>query len=137
MNVRLGTVAGLTMDFSIFEAFPNAIVSGVWEIGECKHGTIIGNEFKPIGPIDVIIDEGFNSNINSTPETLTSDMLIYCYPSQMPSLSANTLVSAYMIHNIVDNTYFMINDVGMGKNQHTGQLEHIELQLVQTEIANE
>ena len=125
------------MDFSIFEAFPNAIVSGVWEIGECKHGTIVGNEFKPIAPIDVIVDEGFNSNINSMPETLTSDMLIYCYPNQMPSLSANTLVSAYMIHNVVDDTYFMINDAGMGKNQHTGQLEHIELQLVQTEIANE
>lgn len=137
MNVRLGTVAGLTMDFSIFEAFPNAIVSGVWEIGQCKHGTIVGNEFKPIIPIDVIVDEGFNASISSTPETITSDMLIYCYPNQMPSLSANALVSEYMIHNVVDDTYFMINDAGIGKNQHTGQLEHVELRLVQTKTINE
>ena len=125
------------MDFSIFKAFPNAIVSGVWEIGKCKHGTIVGNEFKPIAPIDVIVDEGFNSNINSIPETLTSDMLIYCYPNQMPSLSANALVSEYMIHNVDDNTYFMITDAGIGKNQHTGCIEHIELKLVQTETINE
>ena len=124
------------MDISIFEAFPNAIVSGVWEIGQCKHGTIIGNQFVPYGPIDVVVDEGFSSNIVSTPETIISDMLIYCYPNQMPSLSANALVSEYMIHNVVDDTYFMITDAGMGKNQHTGNLEHVELRLVQTEVAN-
>ena len=124
------------MDFSIFEAFPNAIVSGVWEIGECKHGTVVGNQFVPIMPIDVVVDEGFSSNIASTPETIASDMLIYCYPNQMPSLSANTLVSDYMIHNVDDDTYFMITDAGIGKNQHTGHLEHVELRLVQTEVIN-
>lgn len=134
----LGTVVGITtMDFSIFRAFPNAIVSDVWEIGGCQHGTIVGNEFKPIGPLDVIVDEGFSSSISTTPETLRSDMLIYAMPCQMPSLNANTLVSGYMIHNTVDNTYFEIVDAGIGKNQHTGNIEHIELLLVQTEVVNE
>lgn len=136
MSVRLGIVAGITMDFSIFDAFPNAIISGVWEIGQCKHGTVIGNQFLPYGPIDVVIDEGFTSTVNSTPETLNSDMLVYCYPNQMPSLNANTLVSDYMLHNVVDNTYFIINDAGIGKNQHTGLLEHVELRLVQTEVVD-
>lgn len=125
------------MDFSIFEAFPNAIVSGVWEIGCFQHGTVVGNTFLPYAPIDVVVDEGFNSNINTTPETLTSDMLIYCYPNQMPTLNMNNLVTGYMIHNMVDNTYFAITDAGMGKNQHTGNLEHIELRLTQTEVINE
>lgn len=125
------------MDFSIFDAFPNAIVSGVWQIGSCQHGTVVGNEFKRIASIDVIVDEGFNSSINSTPETLSSDMLIYCMPCQMPSLNANTLVSGYMLYNTVDDTYFQIVDAGMGKNQHTGEIEHIELRLVQTEVAYE
>ena len=124
------------MDISIFEAFPNAIVSGVWEIGQCKHGTIIGNQFVPYRPIDIVVDEGFSSNISSTPEAIFSDMLIYCYPNQMPSLSANALVSEYMIHNVIDDTYFMITDAGIGKNQHTGNLEHVELRLVQTEVVN-
>lgn len=137
MSVQTGTVVDTTMDFSIFKAFPNAIVSNVWEIGQCQHGTIIGNEFRKTADIDVIIDEGFSSNINSMPETVTSDMLIYCCPNQMPSLNANTLVSGYMLHNAVDDTYFEITDAGIGKNQHTGNIEHVELRLVQTEVVNE
>lgn len=125
------------MDFSIFDAFPNAIISGEWEIGQCQHGTVVGNQFTRIADINVVVDEGFSSSINSTPETLNSDMLVYCMPCQMPSTNANTLVSAYMLHNKVNNTYFEIVDAGIGKNQHTGHIEHIELRLVQTEVVNE
>lgn len=125
------------MDTSIFKAFPNAIVSGVWEIGQCQHGTLVGNQFVKISSIDVIADEGFSSSVSTMPETLRSNMLIYAMPCQMPSLNANTLVSGYMIHNTVDNTYFEIVDAGIGKNQHTGNIEHVELLLVQTEVTNE
>ena len=46
----LGTgVIIITMDTSIFEAFPNAIISGVWEIGTCQHGTLVGNQYNKIG----------------------------------------------------------------------------------------
>lgn len=124
------------MDCSIFEAFPNAIISGIWSIGTCQHGTVVGNQYTPINNIDVIIDEGYNSSINTTPETLASDMLIYVRPCQMPTTSTNQLVSAYMLYNSEDDTYFEIVDAGLGKNQHTGNIEHLELKVVRTEVVN-
>ena len=126
----------ITMDFSIFEAFPNAIISGVWQIGSFQHGTVVGNQFTKIGDIDVVIDEGYNSSVNTTPETLKSDMLIYAYPCQMPSLDTNVLVSGYMLYNSSNNTYYEIVDAGLGKNQHNGMVEHVELRVVQTEVVN-
>lgn len=124
------------MDFSIFDAFPNAIISGVWQIGECQHGTLVGNQFTPLGFIDVVIDEGSSSSINSIPEALRSDLLVYARPEQMPSVSSNKLVSGYMLYNSEEDTYFEIVDAGVGKNQHTGQIEHIELKVVQTEVVD-
>ncbi|WP_407457164.1 hypothetical protein [Fibrobacter sp.] len=133
----LGTVAGIiTMDFSIFEAFPNAIISGIWQIGYCQHGTVVGNEFTPLNNIDVVIDEGSSSSINSIPEALRSDLLIYAYPCQMPTLDTTALVSSYMLYNSETNKYYEIVDAGIGKNQHTGLVEHIELKVVQTEVVN-
>lgn len=124
------------MDFTIFDAFPNGIISGVWEIGTCQHGSVVGNTYTKLNEIDVVVDEGFNSSINSTPEALHSDMLIYAMPCQMPTLSANELVSNYMLYNNYENAYYEIVDAGLGKNQHTGKLEHIELKVVQTEVVN-
>lgn len=124
------------MDFSIFDAFPNAIISGVWQIGECQHGTVVGNQFTKVADIDVVIDEGSSSNINSIPEALRSDLLVYAMPEQMPSVSSNKLVSGYMLYNSEEDAYFEIVDAGVGKNQHTGQIEHIELKVVQTEVVD-
>jgi len=125
------------MDFSIFNAFPNAIITGVWQIGTCQHGTLIGNIFTKTGDIDVIIDEGNNSSVNTDIETLKSDMLLYCKPEQMPTLNTNTLVSGYMLYNSEEDSYYMIIDAGIGKNQHTGNIEHIELKVVQTEVTTD
>lgn len=133
------------MDISIFDAFPNAIISGIWQIGTCQHGTVIGNQFKSLRAIDVIIDEGYNSNINTTPETIGSDMLIYVKPCQMPKkvnklMMTNQivieLVANYMLYNSANDTYYMIIDAGVGKNQHTGNIEHLELKVKETEIAD-
>lgn len=124
------------MDLSIFDAFPNAIISGVWQLGTCQHGTLVGNEFNFVANLNVVVDEGFSSSINNTPEALKSDLLIYAMPAQFPTWDANKLVSNYMLYNSCEDTYYTIVDVGLGKNQHTGRLEHIELKLVQTEIAN-
>lgn len=125
------------MDFSIFNAFPKAIISGVWQIGTCQHGTLIGNVFTKTGDIDVIIDEGNNSSVDTDIETIKSDMLIYCRPEQMPTLNTNTLVSGYMLYDSSEDNYYMIIDAGVGKNQHTGVIEHIELKVVQTEVTDE
>lgn len=133
------------MDYSIFDAFPSAIVHGVWQIGTCKHGSIVGNQFTSLRTIDVIVDEGYNADINSTPEGLGSDMLIYVKPCQMPkevnelfmtSQVVIPLVANYMLYNSATDTYYMITDAGVGKNQHTGAIEHIELKVTQTEIAD-
>lgn len=125
------------MDFSIFNAFPKAIISGVWQIGTCQHGTLIGNVFEKTNDIDVIIDEGNNSSVDTDIETIKSDMLIYCRPEQMPTLNTNTLVSGYMLYDSSEDNYYMIIDAGIGKNQHTGNIEHIELKVVQTEVTDE
>lgn len=125
------------MDTSIFEAFPNAIVSGVWQIGICQHGTIVGNQFTGIEYLDVVVDEGSSSDVNTTPEALRSDLLIYAYPCQMPTLATNALVSGYMLYNAEENKYYEIVDAGIGKNQHTGAVEHVELKVVQTEVVDD
>ena len=125
------------MDFSIFDAFPKGIISGIWQIGTCQHGTLIGNVFEKTADIDVVIDEGNNSSIDTDIETIKSDMLIYCKPEQMPTLNTNTLVSGYMLYDSSEDNYYMIIDAGVGKNQHTGVIEHIELKVVQTEVTDE
>ena len=124
------------MDTTIFDAFPQAIITGTWELGTCQHGSVIGNVFQKIGDLDVVIDEGFNSNVNTTPETLASDMLIYAKPCQFPTLNMNALVSGYMLHNTYEDTYYEIVDAAIGKNQETGLAEHLELKVVQTEVVN-
>lgn len=126
----------ITMDTSIFDAFPKAIISGVWQIGTCQHGTILGNQFEKAADIDVIIDDGSSSEINTTPEALTSDLLVYVCPEQLPTTRTNMLVSDYMLYDSEEDCYYMIVDAGVGKNQHTGKIEHIELELVQTEVVD-
>ena len=125
------------MDFSIFNAFPNAIISGVWQIGTCQHGTLIGNVFVKVADVDVIIDEGNSSSVDTDIETLRSDMLLYCKPSQLPTLDTNALVAGYMLYNSGTESYYMIIDAGIGKNQHTGNIEHVELKVVQTEVTTD
>lgn len=125
------------MDFSIFNAFPNAIVTDTWQIGACQHGTLIGNVFEKVADIDVIIDEGNSSSVNNDIEVLKSDMLLYCKPDQLPTLDTNTLVAGYMLYNSESDSYYVIIDAGIGKNQHTGNVEHVELKVVQTEVTTD
>lgn len=139
-----GTAVDITiMDYSIFEAFPNAIISGVWSLGTCQHGTVVGNQFNKIADIDVIIDDGASSNVNNTPETLVYDILVYAIPCQIPvavtnfrphKIGTGATVSAYMLYNNEEDAYYEIVDAGIGKNQHTGKVEHIELKLLRTEV---
>lgn len=124
------------MDISIFDALPNAVVSGVWELGTCQHGTVVGNQFTKVADLDVVIDEGMSANVDSTPEALASDLLVYVRPEQLPTTRANKLVSYYMLHDNVDDDYYEIVDAGVGKNQETGVIEHVELKVIQTEVAD-
>lgn len=122
------------MDLSIFKAFDFAIIYGVWQIGTCQHGTVVGNVFTKTNDIDVIIDEENTSSISTTPETLQNTTLVYVKPEQLPTLNTNKLVSDYMLYDSENDFHYMIVSAGVGKNQHTGKIEHLELQVVQTEI---
>lgn len=123
----------ITMDLSIFKAFDFAIISDVWQIGTCQHGSVIGNVFDKKADIDVIIDEENSSVITSNPETINAGLLVYARPEQMPTLNTNELVSNYMLYDSENGYYYTIINAGIGKNQHNGTIEHIELVLTQTE----
>lgn len=124
------------MDLSIFEAFSDAIIRGVWQIGTSNRGSVVGFKFTKIADLDVVVDEGASANISSTPEGLTSDLLVYAKPEQLPTIRANKLVSGYMLYDSENKDYYEIIDAGIGKNQHRGVIEHIELRVVQTEVAD-
>ena len=127
----------ITMDLSIFKAFDFAIISDVWQIGTCQHGSVVGNVFDKKADIDVIIDEENSSTITSTPETINTGLLVYVRPEQMPTLNTNELVSNYMLYDSENDYYYTILNAGIGKNQHNGVIEHIELLLTQTEVVPE
>lgn len=133
--MRLAAMGGI-VDLSIFNAFSNAIIYGVWQIGTCQHGTVVGNVFQKEKDLDVILDEGSSSAIDTTPESLKSDLLVYVKPSQLPTLRTNKLVSSFMLYDSANDDFYQIIDAGIGKNQHTGQIEHVELRVVQTEVAD-
>ena len=138
---ELEGIVARDMDLSIFKAFSNAIIYGVWQIGTSQRGTVTGSKFTKVADLDVVLDEGAAVNLTSTPEVLTSnrnsDLLVYVKPEQMPTTRANKLVSGYMLYDSAEGDYYEIIDVGIGKNQHTGLVEHLELRVVQTEVSDE
>ena len=115
------------MDISIFKAFANAIISGVWQIGTSKRGSVVGTTFTKVADIDVVLDEGASSTTSTMPENLRSDLLVYVKPEQLPTIRANKLVSGYLLYDSSEDDYYEIIDAGVGKNQHTGVIEHLEL----------
>lgn len=122
---------------SVFEAFPNGIISGVYQIGRCQRGTLEGNRFAKTGDLDVLVDEGGYAEINNAPNAagLSIDLLMYAKPEQLPTTNTRALVSSYMIYDSERDDYFAITRAGLGKNQETGEIEHVELELTQTELA--
>lgn len=122
----------------VFNAFPSAVVSGQYFIGRFQRGSVEGNKFTNEGELDVIIDEGDSSDIGKAPnaESLLADLLLYVRPSQLPTLNPRALTTSYMIYDSENDDYFAIISAGIGKNQHEGNLEHVELLLRQTEVVN-
>ena len=123
----------------VFEAFPAAIVSGVWQIAAYQRGSIVGAVWDAENAVelDVIVDEGNASAINGAPnaEPLDADLLMYAKPSQLPTTNTRALASGYLLYDSENDDYFAIVDASVGKNQETGEIEHIELLLRQTEVA--
>lgn len=125
----------MAVNISVFNAFPKAIISGVWQIGAWASNTRVGNTYEKIAELDVIEDESGSMSFGSAPnaDVLVADALLYAKPEQLPTTNLNTLKTAYMMFNSETGEYFAIIDAGAGKNQDTGELEHIELKLRQTE----
>ena len=124
---------------SVFEAFPGAVVSGIWQIGKSERGTLVGEGFTRIGDLDVIVDEADTTSINYAPneQPIDADLLVYAKPSQLPTVNTRALIAGYLLYDGENDDYFAIVDARIGRNQETGTVEHIELYLKQTEVVNE
>lgn len=121
----------------VFKAFPNAIISGIWQISTYQRGSVVGNTFDDGNAIDldVIVDEGSATTISSAPNAapLDADLLLYAKPDQLPTTNASALMADYLLYSADGNSYYAIVDASIGKNQETGEVEHIELMVKQTE----
>lgn len=119
----------------VFSIFPEAIISGAWELGQVKRGTRRGKEFSDAVTVDVIIDEGTYSVTDRSPSAQyeDSDTLIYARASDLPTLDTATLGAGYMWHNVITDTYYNIREASLGKNQAGGVVEHVEFLLRPTE----
>lgn len=124
---------------TVFEAFPNAIEREIWQIGSMAYSTITGNDLDAdsLAYIDAIVDEGNSSEPNASPNAANtySDMLLYIRPEQSPTLDTAELVASYVVKNTTTDKLYAIIDAGIGKNQDSGAIEHIELKLRQTGAA--
>lgn len=123
----------------VFSAFPRAVQSGVWQIAPYQRGTLVGAEFDATKAIklDVIVDEADDTNIDngSNAEPLIADLLLYVRPEQLPTLNPRALVAGYLLYDSVNADFFAIVNAGLGRNQETGEIEHVELLVRQTDIA--
>lgn len=124
---------------TVFEAFPNAIEREIWQIGSMAYSTITGNDLnaESLAYIDAIVDEGNSSEPNASPNAANtySDMLLYIRPEQSPTLDTAELIASYVVKNTTTGKLYAIIDAGIGKNQDSGVIEHIELKLRQTGAA--
>lgn len=121
----------------VFEAFEEAIVSDRWELGQLVSGTLRGKEFSNPIACDVIVDEEAYANPDRSPEVeyQESDTLIYAMPEQMPTLHPAQLTNGYLWHDTETDTFYEIREASLGKNQETGEIEHLEFLIRPTLVA--
>lgn len=122
---------------TVFDAFPKAIISDDWELGEIQENTEVGKIFVSKGYKSVIVDESNTSLLNNSPnaDAVDSDTLIYAKPSEMPGLNIARYISSYYWHQRSSDQYYEIREVGVGKNQSQAVIEHIEFRVRPTEIS--
>lgn len=122
---------------SVFQAFPQAIEHG-WQIREMTYSTMSGNLVGEAFDIDVIVDMADASEPNQAPNIagIIADTLVYCQPYQMPTLNPAKLVASYAVSD-ADGQLYAIIEAGIGKNQETGEIEHVELKIRANGASNE
>lgn len=124
---------------TVFDAFPNAIVKDDWKLGELVENTDTGKLWKDLGYKSVIVDEGGAGDLDAAPgaDGLTSDTLIYAMPSELIGFNVGRYIASYYWYQKSADQYYRIIDVGVGKNQQNGVIEHIEFRVRPAEFAGE
>lgn len=124
---------------TVFDAFPKAIITDDWKLGYLVENTEVGKLYTDLGFRSVIVTEQANGEINNAPsaEGLTSDTLIYAMPGQLNGLNISRYISDYYWYQKSTDQYYRIIEVGVGKNQENGVIEHIEFRVRPTEFAGE
>ena len=122
----------------VFSAFPNAITNE-WELGQVQRATEVGDIFSSIGALNVIADEGGSSSLHKSPnaDDLSYDTMLFVQPLELPTNNPAELMASYIWYNNTEDQFYEIIDVGVGKNQESGTVEHIEMKLRQTEAQYE
>lgn len=121
---------------TVFQAFPNALEE--WHIAKVSYSTIIGNHATENSTaIHAIVDRADSTEPNrgTSAQIADSDTLLYCQPSELPTLDTSELVASYMVDD--GKNIYAIIDAGIGKNQQTGTIEHIELRVRQNGLDDE
>lgn len=122
---------------TVFEAFPSAIISDDWKLGYVEESTDVGKIFVDKGFVSVIVDEVAEGLLNNSPNAdgIDSDTLIYALPSELPGLNVSRYIASYYWYQVSSGQYYEIIEVGLGKNQEKGAIEHIEFRVRPVEVA--
>lgn len=119
----------------VFDAFPNGIEE--WGMAKAHYSTLTGNTIE-IGQdaikLHVIVDEAQSTEPNPAPNTqaINADTLLYAMPDELPTLDTAELCASYIVKPWQSDKLYAIIDAGIGKNQETGIIEHVELRVRQT-----
>lgn len=119
---------------NVFDLFPAAIEYG-WKFGKVKRGTVVGTVFKVEGLFSPIVSDGNKAEFHKTPDAdgISYDLLLYVQSTELPTSEIGTLVASYMVSAPNGKTY-EITEALPGRNQETGELEHMELMLNLTSV---
>jgi len=123
----------------IFTSFPNAIVTDVWELGTVSRSTEVGKSYEKLGYIDCIVDEEVTGGQNNSPSAdyITSQTMLFVKPEALAQYNIGQMVANFMIKNTETDQLYEITGVGVGQNQETGVVEHLELLIQPTEAIEE
>lgn len=122
----------------VFKSFSKAIITDDWSLGHITISTDVGKIYVDDGYKSVIVSEGVSGEENApSADSIIADTLIYAMPSEIPTANIAELVASYFWHQDSSDQYYKIIEVGVGKNQNNGVVEHLEFRVRPSEIAME
>lgn len=117
---------------TVFDAFPMAVE--IWTLVALNRDTLTGISITEIGDLEVIVDTANSSTIgnSTTPAYSNSQDLLYVNPAS-PALAVAPLpldpqdvAANYGVIAPGSSSVRRIQEVGVGKNQQNGVVEHYE-----------